>query len=85
MTIEQLIKKLQKVKNQKSIVLLSSDPEGNCFSKISDIDSSPSLVCKVEYGQAEIGHSELSKEELEVGYTEEDTMKDGKPCIILYP
>lgn len=84
MTVEQLIKKLQKVKNQKSTVLLASDAEGNYYCNL-DIDSSPNLVFTEEYGQAEIGHSELSKEELVAGYTEEDIMKDGKPCIVLYP
>lgn len=85
MTVKTLIKRLQKIKNQESTVLLSSDGEGNYYSSVSDIDCSPNLVFKEEYGQAEIGHSKLSKEELVAGYTEEDVMGGGKPCIILYP
>lgn len=39
-TVEKLIKQLQKIKNKKSIVVMATHPEGNSFAPFSDFSKS---------------------------------------------
>jgi hypothetical protein len=85
MTVEQLIKKLQKVKDQKSIVLISSGSEKNHYFANIGINYTESIVYKKDSYEVEIGFSKLNQEELENGYSEDDVMSDGCPCVIIFP
>lgn len=85
MTVEQLIKKLQKVKNPKSTVLLSSDQEGNSFNILSDIENNSELVYNADDGEIGIGFGNLTVSLKSQGCDEDDILPNGKPCIILYP
>lgn len=78
MTVAQLIKKLQKF-DQDRIVVMSSDPEGNGYSKLRDINGD------YNYNDGEIGLEELTKEYEDAGYGEEDIMEGGTPCVIFWP
>jgi len=78
-TVKDLIEELKKVE-QDRIVIMSSDPEGNNYSPIY-------CISKAAYNKEyrEIGMEELTEEDREQGYTEEDVMEDGKKAVVFYP
>ena len=84
MTVKQLIKELEKM-DQDRIVVLSCDPEGNEYSKLHDIETGMYLPLGKYRG--EIGLEELTPELIEVGYSEEDVIseKDGVKAVVLWP
>lgn len=81
MTVEELINKLQAIKNKKRIVLISSDGEGNDFSKFDSFSENNYRFDGREY---EIGEEILTEELIKEGYSEEDVI-NGDPCLVLWP
>lgn len=86
MTVKEL-KELLQNEDDESIVVLSSDEEGNSFSPLEDYGLDNFLPDE-NYG--EIYPRELAKDLIEKGYTEEDlgSKEDRKKmikCITLYP
>ena len=77
MKIKQLIEKLQKL-DQERIVVLASDPEGNRFR---EIDS----VHEYMYNKGEIGEEKLTPLLIKQGYSEEDVMANGRKAVVLFP
>jgi len=61
------------------IVIISSDPEGNRFHRVSD------AYMRGAYKSGDVGLEELTPEKEAQGYSQEDLMTDGKPCLVLYP
>lgn len=78
MTVEQLIAKLQGVKNKKRIVVLSCDAEGNGYAPLHGIDEGSA------YKDGEIGIETLTEADRKQGYSEEDVLK-GSPALVLWP
>lgn len=78
MKIKELIKLLEK-EDQNRLVIISSDSEGNHFSHVSK-----NFGLNM-YKDGEIGLEKLTIELELSGYSEEDLMLDGKPCIVFYP
>lgn len=82
MTIEQLIKQLQKIKNKNRLVVMSKDGEGNGYSPLNYIEE-----CAYEEDtpwSGSIGLEKLSKKDIADGYSEEDVIKDGA-AVCLQP
>lgn len=69
--------------DQEADVLISSDPEGNHFQLLEDVSTQYNY--KQVRGEVEIGLKRLTPELKRSGYTEEDCMKNGDPCIIFWP
>ena len=63
------------------LVVLSKDAEGNGFSELDDY----STIYNYNTEEHEIGIRTLTEDLSLSGYTEEDVMEDGEPCIILWP
>ena len=68
-------------KDPESLVVVSSDPEGNRFREAGGVTT------KMVYDPTheEIGISELTEEAIEAEYTQDDVMPDGKPAVIIWP
>ena len=82
MNCKDLIKILEK-QPPETLVVISSDSEGNRYSILDGVDSE--AACKKDYnGELEIGVRELTPELKQQGYSSEDVVK-GKKCVILYP
>jgi len=77
MRVKDLVKQLSKL-DQNKIVICQSDPEGNNFSPLYSI-------WEGAYKNGEAGIDELTDEDLENGYTDEDVIKNGKKAIFLVP
>ena len=82
MNVKQLKKILEKV-DDKRIVILSKDGEGNSFSPLSEIDDRSSYLADSTYS-GEIGIEKLTEEDKKQGYTEEDVI-GGKSALVLWP
>lgn len=82
MTVRELIKELEQC-DQDSIVIMSSDGEGNTYSPLADIDDSHVYEAESTWG-GYIGLKEITPELVKQGYTEEDLI-DGEPCVVLWP
>jgi hypothetical protein len=81
MKVKDFIKKLMQC-NPEADILFSSDSEGN------DIYSSCSIETDLAYDPEDIenvGFKELTPELAKMGYKEEDAIKNGISCIIIYP
>ncbi len=78
MTVKELKEQLDKF-DDNTIVILSRDSEGNSYSPILTVEDGMS------YRDGEIGITELTEEDEENGYAEEDVMRDGEKCIVLWP
>lgn len=81
--VKDLIEMLKK-EDPEAVVILSGDSEGNI---LSPYDGDPFIG---EYRPdtmafGEVGYKKLTPELIEQGYTEEDLIEDGYPCIVLYP
>jgi hypothetical protein len=64
-----------------TVVVLSKDSEGNGFNKLEDYSTGYNF----DHEDREIGIRDLTDELAEQGYTDEDVMEDGVPCIVLWP
>ena len=61
-----------------TLVVLSSDAEGNQYSKLVQVDL-------MQYDGESVGLNELTPEAKAQGYTEEDVMENGTHAVVLYP
>ena len=77
-TIKQLIEELQGYDPDR-VVVLSIDPEGNGYNALYNIEP---YAWDATHG--EIGLEFLTDELREQGYNEND-VKDGQPCVVLWP
>lgn len=82
MKVKELIKLLQK-ENPERIVVMASDAEGNSYSPLDGISTAAYKAETTWSG--EVGLEKLSEEDRAAGYTEEDVLEGGKPCVILHP
>jgi hypothetical protein len=69
--------------NDDDLVVMSKDSEGNNYSPLCDIWEG-SYKAESSWS-GEVGLRELTKEDIEVGYSEEDILEDGENAIILCP
>lgn len=80
MKVKDLIIDLLENADMDDEVIVASDNEGNSYRTT---DGFSQLAYK-EYGyEIEVGYLELTSELKSRGYTEEDLILDGKPCIVL--
>ncbi len=82
MKVHELIQQLMK-SPQDHIVVLSRDPEGNGYSKLSDDGIWHGNSKYHEDG--EVSLSTLDDKHKGMGYTEEDIREGGEHCVVLYP
>lgn len=84
MTVGELIELLQKEDPEREVII-SMDSEGNEFSPLSDY--SPELYVPDSTWSGEIYLEELTEEDIENGYTEDDVYDgtDGVKAIVLWP
>jgi len=83
LTVKNLIKLLQD-QNQESIVVLSSDPEGNRYRTVDAISDEGFYR---EDGEIR-GGDDLLQEMEDQEYTNEEkarALKDWRPCLVFYP
>ncbi len=78
MKAKELIEILQKV-NPNTLVVVSSDSEGNHYSELTGYDDNA-----VYTKDGEVGLAKLTPSLEQRGFTFED-VKKGKNCIVLYP
>lgn len=78
MTVKELIKELKKLDGNR-LVVISSDSEGNSFNEFYSYSTA-----SYDKGAREIGLEELTEELKNDGYSEED-VKEGVPCVVLWP
>ena len=80
MTVRELIEFLNGVSPDCEVVI-STDLEGNKYRPLYVIRDG------YNYGpeDCEIGLRSLTEEDIKAGYSEEDVLVDGTPCVILYP
>lgn len=79
MTVRQLIEKLQKME-QNRIVVLAADPEGNHYDTLHDVQQ-----MMYDDDEGEVGYDKLTPELEKQGYGEEDLMPNGKKAVVLWP
>ena len=82
MTVEQLIKALQK-EDPKRIVVMAKDAEGNGYSPVSSFWTGAYRADSTWSG--EVGLEKLTPADKKQGYSEDDVIDDGKPCVVLCP
>jgi hypothetical protein len=80
MTVRELIEQLKDVAPD-HLVVLSRDEEGNGYGELDDVETG--MRFDPEWGQT--GYEELTDELRENGYSEDDVMKGGLPCVVLFP
>ena len=77
MTVGELREKLAKCDSER-LVVLSRDSEGNGYSTVHSVDDS------MTFKDGEVGLESLTPEDIKNGYGEED-VKEGSPCVVIYP
>ena len=82
MTVAELIKALQEYP-QDSLVIMSSDGEGNCFSPLADT-SDGGYHAETTYDGV-CGPLEITEEMKKDGYSDEDKLEDAVPVVCLWP
>lgn len=65
-------------------VLVASDGEGNSYHYAEDLSIENVFVAD-QYGWIELGYAELTDDLRQRGYTEEDLLPDGAPCVVIWP
>lgn len=75
--------KLLKEQDPNALVVLSRDEEGNGFSELEDVATEMNFAKDGSDGC--IGYRKLTPKLEKMGYTEDDIMEYGKPCIVLWP
>lgn len=78
MKIKDLIEQLQKL-DPELLVVLSKDEEGNGYSELAYIEPNS------RFSEGEVSPNILTEELDEEGWSEEDFLDDGIPCVILWP
>lgn len=66
-------------------ILMSADSEGNSFHPLSESGISIGVDAWDGEYYAEVGIRKLTPELEKEGYSEDDVIVDGRPCIILWP
>lgn len=61
------------------IVVMSRDAEGNGFHPLAEV------VPGMAYKNGEIGFGAIDAELQKAGYTQEDVLKGGAECVVLWP
>jgi hypothetical protein len=82
MKVRDLIAVLQKM-DQDREVIMASDAEGNSFSPLVKIDTAAYRASRTWGG--EIGLEELTDDDRELGFCEDDVLEDGVPAVVLCP
>ena len=82
MTVKELIEIL-KNEDSSRIVIMSRDSEGNSFSPLSEVGTAAYRPTSSWCG--ETGLEELTEENQEQGFAEEDVITDGVKAIVLWP
>jgi len=81
MTVKELIEQLSEMDPDR-IVIVSKDSEGNGYSPLCDVATAVYIAETTWSG--EIGLEELTEEDIQQGYDEED-VKEGEPAVVLWP
>lgn len=76
-TAGSLIESLKQV-SPDTIIVVSKDAEGNSYRQPYSVSTD------YNYDSGEVGLRQLTEEDLEKGYTDEDVMTNGKPCVCLW-
>lgn len=63
-------------------IIISSDSEGNSYDTLQTVELGR---FKKEDYSVRIGLEKLTPELAEQGYSEDDVLTNGSPCLILYP
>jgi hypothetical protein len=66
-------------------IIMFADSEGNSFHPLSEEGVSIGVYAWDGEYYAEIGLRELTSELEQSGYSEDDVMEKGRPCIVLWP
>lgn len=82
MTIKQLIEELQKCDPEREVIM-SRDAEGNSYSPLAAMWQGAYRATTTWYG--EVGLEQLTQDDRDAGYNDEDVMTDGVPAVILCP
>lgn len=82
MTVAELIAELQKLPAD-ALVIIQKDAEGNAHSPLAGLWDGAYVAHTTWSG--EMGLWELTDEDREQGYTEEDVVDDGVRAVALYP
>lgn len=77
MKVSELIEALQELPAD-DLVVMSIDPEGNGFRMLWQIQDNST------FNDNETGIKELTEEDIQDGYCEDDVM-EGQSCIVLWP
>lgn len=78
MKVKQLIEILQSCDPESSVVT-ASDPEGNSFSENLTVGDN------YLFDGENVGFASLTEGMQASGYSEEDVLESGDPCIVLWP
>jgi len=65
-------------------ILVASDGEGNSYALLSEVNTTD-YAWNQDAQDAEIRLRNLTPDLIQEGYTEEDTMPDGKKCVVIWP
>jgi len=79
-TVKELREKLLDY-DQDALVVLSSDPEGNSFNALGDVEGNS----KYDHSSGRCGIAELTGPLEAAGYSNEDVMSTGKKAVVLWP
>lgn len=66
--------------NPDAVVVLSRDEEGNGYDTLYSLEE---MMYDPRHRQ--IGYAKITPEMRKMGYTEEDTLPDGVPAVVLWP
>jgi len=83
MTVKELKKTLEKVDDNK-IVILSSDEGGNNYSPLAEFNDEMVYKPHSTYS-GEVGYKKLTVKLKKEGYSDTDIISDGVDCLILWP
>lgn len=82
MTVAELIEFLSGL-DPNRVVIVSKDAEGNHYSPLSGCYTAAYRPDSTWSG--EVGLEELTEDDKKYGYTEEDVISDGQPCVVITP
>ncbi len=71
-------------KNGERVVVMSCDSEGNGYSPLAEVATDRAYRESNAYS-GEVGYEQLTPQQREAGYGEEDCITDGMPAAVLWP
>jgi len=83
-TVEQLIEELKNC-DPKHVVVMAGDGEGNSFRLCAGADGENQVFKRDKDRRGTIGLGELTPELSGLGYTDDDVLEGGIPCVVLWP